>query len=163
MQTDISARVRAKFPLDTAEGELWAWRVLCPGCGSVALVVTGIWVMVGPPTPSGMVLRSRFSLAELGEFGGLFESIMERIAPAVEKCRIARRFSPARGRYLLSNGCRRCGFLLGQYFDMDEVWDKRRIGAFAVPLDEHWRRAVVERGDLERARARAVPEPGMDW
>ena len=84
-------RVRARIPIDEAWGEVWEGRIACWSCGRETRFLSSIQVAVG-------AYEERFSLAELGAFEGLFETICDPLLPFVLACRIARRPSQARGR-----------------------------------------------------------------
>ena len=148
MASDIGARVRAKFPLDEIPAEVWAGTTECESCGRETRFVSGLEVGLGK-------WGDRFSLAELGEYEGLFDSICKALESLIVEYRIARRPSLARGRWCLSNGCTHCGAFIGEYEDFDQWADKEKVHAFRLRLDENWRRAMIEFGDESRyARAR---------
>lgn len=147
MTSDIKARIRARFPLDEAWAEVWTGRIHCPSCGRETRFVSSIQIEHGR-------WSNRFSLAELGMFGDLFDSLCEPLLPLIFEFRIARRPSVARGRWCLSNGCTHCGAFIGEYENFDDWADKEMVETVPVRLDAAWRRAMLEEGD-ERKWARA--------
>jgi len=152
MDADLSARVRAKFPIDDAWGEAWEGCIACWSCGRETRFLSSVRIVVG-------VHEVRFSLAELGAYEGLFDSICDPLLPFVVDYRIARRPSLSRQRWCLSNGCMHCGAFIGEYENFDDWADRRRVETFPVNMDERWRRTMLEPGDelkWSRARGRRV-------
>ena len=150
MSTDIAARIRAKFPLDEAVADVWAGKLNCTWCGRECPIIVGVRVTVGG-------YSTFFNLVELGVFeqekwlcGILGREITGRH-------RIWWRWSEARKRDLLSNGCPWCDDILGEHLDIGEWACREKLGSTTVELDMMWRKALFEPGDKrERAKEGTV-------
>ena len=152
MATDVGARIRAKFPLDEAVVEVWAGKLNCWSCEREPRIISGIYVFVGRHL-------SRFNLAEIGELD-LFEPIRAGLGALAEDHRLGWRFSKARDRQWLCNGCVHCGAELGEYLDFDDWAFKEKVCSFAVVLDAKWRQAILDPEEA-RERAKAVLPPDI--
>ena len=150
MGDDISARVRAKFPLDEAMLEVWAGQIDCHQCGRECPIIAGFRVFVG-----GHV--SSFNLAELGEFE-LDNATWLILGPIAKAHRIDWRESKARNGQVLCCSCPACDAILGEQLDIGDWAYRVNLGSVAQPL-AMWRRAIFEPGD-ERERAKAAPARG---
>ena len=94
MEISRSARLRAAFPIDECWAEAWEGRIACEACGRRTGFISSVRLDVGGS-------EARFSLAELGEAGELFDTLCDALMPLIVRYRIARRPSLARGRWCL--------------------------------------------------------------
>jgi hypothetical protein len=145
MTSDVSARVRALFPLDEATAEVWTGKLGCDWCRLECSVVVGVRVSVGR-------YETFFSLAELGQFQ-LEREVCAALGPIARAHVIDWRDSPSRGNQVLSNGCPQCRSMLGETVDLGPWACREKIGAFTLELCAMWRRAMFAPGD-ERERVR---------
>jgi hypothetical protein len=146
MTTDIGARVRAKFPLDTAVAELWAGKLPCDWCKRECPIVVGVRLPVGR-------CETFLNLAEIGAFE-LEREVCAVLGPIARAHSIGWRESRSRGCQVLANGCPHCGEMLGERHDPGPWACREKIGDFGVELGLMWRRAMFAPGDRrERVKA----------
>ena len=116
--------------------------LLCWSCRAETQIVTGIEVDVGPD-------KYRFTVPELDAHPDLFESVRGRIPDGLGIGVIKRRYSKARKRIYLSNGCVRCDALMGELIE-HHAWYEKTVCEFETRIDESWRRAIRQHEeDLE--------------
>lgn len=152
MATDIGARVRAKFSLDTGAAELWAGKLPCDRCKRECSIVVGVRLWVG-------LCETFLNLAEIGAFE-LANEICAVLGPIARAHKIAWRESRSRGRQVLANCCPHCGEMLGDRLDAGPWACAKKIGDFEVELHVMWRRAMFAPGD-RRERVKAGFPEGM--
>jgi competence protein CoiA len=117
-------------------GSLDCWH---PHCRKRTQIITAIEVMFGPHKRS-------FSVADLGDYPGLFDMIRPHLPNSRGFGAIKHRFSKTEGRSYLSNGCAHCDRLMGNYFEHHAWDDATTVCEFPMRLSDQWRDAV-EAGD----------------
>jgi competence protein CoiA len=84
--------------------------------------------------------KRSFSVAELGDYPGLFDTIRPHLPNSIGIGAIKYRFSKTQERSYLSNGCAHCDRLLGEFYEHD-AWEDATT-EFSMRLSDQWRAAV---------------------
>ena len=144
MTSNVSARVRAKFPLDEAMLEVWAGRLPCPRCRHDCSIIAGFRLRIGE-------LVSDFNLAELGALD-LHRAAWFILGPLARAHGIDWQESRSRGQ-VLANACPKCRAAVGAELDLGAGAYRVRLGSAMQPLDS-WRQALFEMQDGKYGRGR---------
>jgi hypothetical protein len=106
-------------------------------CGKRTRIITQIEVVFG--------LHERsFTVAELGDYPGLFDTVRPHLPNGLGIGTIKHRFSNNEGRRYLSNGCAHCDRLMGAFYE-HEAWDDvTTVCEFPMRLSDQWRDAVAD-------------------
>ena len=91
--------------------------------------------------------KYRFTVPDLDAHLDLFERVRGRIPDSLGIGSIKRRYSNTQKRSYLSNGCVRCGALMGEFYESHAWDDEETVCEFQTRMDENWRAAIQQRDD----------------
>jgi hypothetical protein len=122
-------------------GMIECWR---DSCHARTRIITFIHLAFGPH-------EYNFTIPELGKHPDLCLTVLSRLPSNPEIGKIKPRFSRTQGRSYMSNGCRRCDALIGEFFEHDAWHEDGEVSvSFEVKISTEWRRAIVQAfGDQE--------------
>jgi competence protein CoiA len=107
-------------------GPFWCW-----SCGALTRIVTGVDVAFGPH-------RFAFRIPELGAHPRLLRTVLQSLPDNLGIGAIRRRFSRSQGRSYASNGCRHCGVLIGEHYELEAWHDQETVLAFPIRISPEW-------------------------
>lgn len=86
--------------------------------------------------------RADFSLADLGEHPALRDELLTRLPPDPQRGVLKPRFSRARSRAYLSNGCFRCDRLFGEVMLAPHTGEPIEVTRVTLAVTQAWRAAI---------------------
>lgn len=114
----------------------------CYSCGAETKFISQICIAVGPQ-------EFDVSLYYLTDHLSVFSDIKGRVAGGLDIGEIRLRYSKTLNRSYLSNGCRHCDALFGDFFAI-EPHGEETIAKFNIQLTAAWRKAISDHGEYHR-------------
>ncbi|MEP9397612.1 hypothetical protein [Mesorhizobium sp. KR2-14] len=140
MDQFLKAAVGGKFrfgidPADEITVRIRTGTMFCWSCGAETRIVTVVQIVLGGK-------EFLVTIPSLGEYPQPAEMIRDRVSSHHSVGPIKERSSRAQGRRYLSNGCAHCDSLIGQFHELDAVWDDEPVDAFRVPVSHGWKEVL---------------------